>query len=119
MHINYPFRIDKNGRTSTITNEEDHVRQLIRQVLFTAPGERVNRPDFGSGVNQLVFAPNSDELATATQLLVQGSLQQWLGNMIKVESIETRSEESELHVSIQYTTLRDQHRHNQTFGMEI
>lgn len=119
MQIDYPFKIDKNGRTSTTTNEEDHVRQLIRQVLFTAPGERVNRPDFGSGVNQLVFAPNSDELATATQILVQGSLQQWLGNIIKVGSIEIRSEESELHVSIQYTTLRDQLRHDQTFGMEI
>lgn len=119
MQINYPFKIDKNGRTSSTATEEEHVRQLIRQVLFTTQGERVNRPSFGSGVNQLVFAPNSDELATATQYLVHGSLQQWLGNIIKVESIETRSEDSQLHVSIQYTTLRDQIRHEQTFGMEI
>ena len=69
---------------------DDHIRDLIEQVLFTAPGERVNRPNFGSGLLQLVFAPNSDELAAATQFLVQGALQQWLGDLIQVEGVERR-----------------------------
>ena len=73
MQYNYPFRIDERGRTATVS-EELHIRQLIEQVLFTAQGERVNRPNFGSGINELVFAPNNDELATATQFLVQGAL---------------------------------------------
>jgi phage baseplate assembly protein W len=63
--------------TQTRVRGDDHIRDLIEQVLFTSPGERVNRPDFGSGLMQLVFAPNSDELATATQFMVQGALQQW------------------------------------------
>ena len=52
-------------------SDEDHVRDLIEQVLFTTPGERVNRPTFGSGLLQLVFAPNSDALAAATEMTVQ------------------------------------------------
>lgn len=114
MQFSYPFRIDKNGRTAT-ANDEEHIRQLIEQVLFTAQGERVNRPTFGSGINQLLFAPNSDELATATQFLIQGALQQWLGDLIIVESVDVRSEESTLAVSIQYIVRRDQQRHVQTF----
>ena len=58
---------------------------MIEQVLFTMPGERVNRPDFGSGVMQLVFAPASDEMATAAEFLVRGNLQQWLGGFLESE----------------------------------
>jgi phage baseplate assembly protein W len=87
MNIDYPFHFDSRGQTAT-TSDDDHIRDLIEQVLFTSPGERVNRPDFGCGLRQLVFAPNSEELAAATQFLVQGSLQQWLGNLIKVEAVE-------------------------------
>jgi uncharacterized protein len=78
MSLDYPFRIDSRGRTAQAT-DADHIRDLIEQVLFTGPGERVNRPSFGSGLLQLVFMPTSDELATATQFLIQGALQQWLG----------------------------------------
>jgi phage baseplate assembly protein W len=87
------------------------VRDLIEQVLFTSPGERVNRPAFGTGLRQLVFAPNGDELATATQFLVQGALQQWLGELIRVESVEVSSEDAALRVKVQYVSLRDQQRH--------
>ena len=76
--VDFPYRIDGRGRTAT-TSEDDHLRDLIEQVLFTAPGERVNRPTFGSGLLRLVFAPNGDALAAATQMTVQGNLQQWLG----------------------------------------
>ena len=72
-YLDYPYHFDGRGRTAATSNDA-HMRDLIEQVLFTAPGERVNRPDFGSGLMQLVFAPNSDELAAATQFLVQGAL---------------------------------------------
>ena len=109
MQIEYPFRTDGRGRTAS-TNQDNHIRDLIEQVLFTAPGERVNRPDFGSGMQQLVFAPNSDELATATQFMVQGALQQWLGDLIQVEAVEVESEEATLRVTVQYTIRRNQQR---------
>ena len=107
--IAYPFRMDGSGRTAGGSYEE-HLRELIEQVLFTAPGERVNRPDFGSGLRQLVFAPNSEELATATEYLVQGALQQWLADLIKVEAVDVKSEDSTLEVTVQYVVLRTQER---------
>ncbi len=115
----YPFKIGKDGRTAINIDEEEHIRQLIEQVLFTAPGERVNRPTFGTGINQLVFAPNSPELAATIQFLIQGALQQWLGDLIMVESVEAESQESTLHVSIQYVVRRDQQRHRQVFSREV
>jgi phage baseplate assembly protein W len=98
----YPFKIDKTGRTAK-ASDNDHITQLIEQVLFTSLGERVNRPTFGTGVNQLVFAPLSNELATATQVLVQGALQQWLGDIIIVHSVEVRAEESTLRITVNYS----------------
>lgn len=119
MQFNYPFRIDEKGLTARVEEEEEHIHQLIEQVLFTIQGERVNRPTFGTNINQLVFAPNSDELAAATQFLVQGALQQWLGDLINVESVKVESEESTLRVSIEYSMRRNQERRTQTFTREI
>ena len=107
--IAFPLRIDGRGRTADV-NEEDHIRQMIEQLLFTAPGERVNRPSFGTGLRQLVFGPNSPELATATQSLVQGALQQFLGEVIQVERVQVVSEESKLEVTVQYIVRRSQQR---------
>jgi hypothetical protein len=109
MQIAYPFRIDGRGRVADATDDA-HISQLIEQLLFTMPGERVNRPDFGSGLMQLVFAPASDELATAVQFMVQGSLQQWLGDLIQVEAVEVQSEEATLRVTVQYLVRRTQQR---------
>jgi phage baseplate assembly protein W len=106
MQIDFPFDLDGRGRTAA-TDADDHIRDMIEQVLFTAPGERVNRPGFGSGLLQLVFAPNSDELAAATQFLVQGSLQQWLGDLIDVEAVEAESVDSTLRVTVRYVVRRD------------
>src|SRR6266852_4362067 len=83
-YMDFPFHVDQRGRSAT-TDADDHVRDLIEQVLFTTPGERVNRPDFGCGLLQLVFMPNSDVLSAATQFLVQGALQRWLSDVIQVE----------------------------------
>jgi Bacteriophage baseplate protein W len=112
--IDFPLRIDARGRTAE-TDADDHVRDLIEQVLFTAPGERVNRPTFGCGLLQLVFAPNSAELAAATQFLVQGALQQWLGDLILVEAVEVESVDASLKVSVQYVVRRTQARQTAEF----
>lgn len=107
MNIDFPFHFDGRGRTAEVATDE-HIRNLIEQVLFTSPGERVNHPTFGSGMMQLVFAPNSDELATATQFLVQAALHQWLGELIEVGDVQVESEDAVLRVTVQYTVRRTQ-----------
>ena len=109
MNLDYPYHIDGRGRTAA-AGDDDHVRDLIEQVLFTSPGERVNRPTFGSGVMQLVFAPNGDALAAATQFTVQGALQQWLGDVILVEGVDVSSDEGVLSITVQYVVRRTQQR---------
>jgi phage baseplate assembly protein W len=105
LHIAFPFRLDSRGMTVT-SDYESHIREMIEQVLFTMPGERVNRPDFGSGLMQLIFSPGSEELVAATQFLVQGSLQQWLGDLISVEEVAIESQDSILTVSVRYQILQ-------------
>jgi phage baseplate assembly protein W len=114
MQVDYPFHFDERGGTASV-DEEEHIRDLIEQVLFTNPGERVNRPTFGSGLLQLVFAPNSDTLAAATQMSVQGALQQWLGDLIAVEGVEVQSTDSTLEVKVQYVIRRNQQRRSAEF----
>ena len=118
MNVDYPFHFDDRGRTAA-TGDEEHIRDLIEQVLFTTPGERVNRPTFGSGLLQLLFAPNSETLAAATQLTVQSSLQQWLGDLIEVESVQVRCEDSALRVSAQYVIRRTQQSRTAQFTRAI
>ena len=101
LHIDYPLAIDSHGGTAT-TSYADHVRDLIEQVLFTTPGERVNRPSFGSGVLQFVFAPLSDALAAATQVSVQGALQQWLADEIVVEGVVVERHDAILEITVSY-----------------
>jgi phage baseplate assembly protein W len=107
--IDYPFHFDNSGHTAS-TSTQDHIRDMIEQILFTSPGERVNRPDFGCGIQQLVFMPNSDALAAATQLMVQGSLQQWMGDLIEVEGVNVQNNEATLVVLVQYTVRLTQQR---------
>jgi phage baseplate assembly protein W len=107
--IDHPLGFDGRGRTAE-TTLDDHVRDLIEQVLFTNPGERVNRPDFGSGVLQLVFAPNSAELAATSQFLVQGALHQWLGDLVEVEAVEVDSDDATLRVTVAYGVRYGQRR---------
>jgi uncharacterized protein len=114
MHVDYPYHFDGRGRTAT-TTDADHVRDMIEQILFTMPGERVNRPDFGSGVLQLAFAPLSDELASATQFLVNGALQQWLGDVIAVEEVRVTRDDAALHVVVEYVIQRTGERRSDSF----
>ena len=102
MNIDYPYHFDTRWRTAD-TGDEDHVRDMIEQLLFTNPGERVNRPDFGSGLLQQVFAPNSTGLAAALQYTVQAALQHWLGDVIDVSKLEITSDDSTLKVDLTYS----------------
>ena len=99
--FDFPLHMDGRGRSAE-TGEDEHIRDMIYQVLFTSPGERVNRADFGCGLKQLVFAPNGDTLAAATQFLVQGSLQRWLDTVIEVENVNVEAFDSELRVTVAY-----------------
>jgi uncharacterized protein len=109
MQVDYPYQFDGRGRTAT-TTQDDHIRDLIEQVLFTSPGERVNRPTFGSGLLRLVFEPNSDILAAATQISIQGALQQWLGDLILVEAVAVENQDARLEITVQYIIRRTQER---------
>ncbi len=106
-NIAFPYRFDGSGRTAGVT-ADDHIRDLIEQVLFTSPGERVNRPGFGSGLMQAVFSPNSAEMLAATQFLVQGALQQNLSDLIEVRKVEVSANESTLTVMVQYVVRMTQ-----------
>jgi hypothetical protein len=109
MNVGYPYRIDTSGRSASAGGDE-HIRGMIEQVLFTSPGERVNRPDFGTNLRQLIFAGENDEMLTASQFLIQAALQQWLGDLIDVEGVEITSEDSTVAVFVQYRILRSQQR---------
>lgn len=104
MHVGHPLRVTGRGRTALV-DDEAYVRGLVEAVLFTRPGERVNRPDFGSGIDQLVFAPADGELATATKALVQGALQRYLGELLRVEDVAVEAVESTLRVTVVYLPL--------------
>lgn len=106
-NVDYPFRIDGRGR-SGLTDDANHIRDLVEQVLFTSPGERVNRPTFGCGLLQLVFQPNSEPLELAVRATVQASLHQWLGELIAVDHVNVEAEDSVLQVTIGYTIRRSQ-----------
>src|SRR6516164_2056406 len=103
-YVNFPYQFDGRGRTQEAALA-DYIKQLVEQVLFTSPGERVNLPDFGSGLLQLPFAPNSFEMAAATQFAVQGALQKWLGNYVKVQSVVASADDAVLTVTVSYTPL--------------
>ena len=103
----YPYAIDRDGRTAT-TSLHDHVRDLAEQVLLTAPGERVMRPDFGSGVGELVFETGGPELAATAQYLVQGALEHWLPEVIAVQSVEVELVDAAVLITVTYVVLATQ-----------
>ena len=109
--VRFPFAInEKLGRLAQENNYEEYIKQLIRQVLFTAQGERINRPDFGAGVKRLVFAPNSPATASLAQTLIFQALTRWLGTLLRTESVEAEAEGERLNITIGYTILARQER---------
>ncbi len=115
MNIDFPVHFDARGRTAS-TDDGDHIRDMIEEFLFTNPGERVNRPDFGAGLLQLVFTPNSPELASALQFTIQAGLQRWLGDLIVVQNVAVTSAESTLQVLVQYVVKSTGAQQSQTFS---
>jgi phage baseplate assembly protein W len=113
VHIAHPFGVDGRGRTAE-ADDEAYLRQLIELVLFTSPGERVNRPDFGTDLASLVFEPNGEELHTAVEYLVQGGLQRWLGDLLQVGDVSVTHEDGTLAVTVVYVALRRQQRYTVT-----
>jgi phage baseplate assembly protein W len=114
MYLAFPYQFDSSGRTAQ-TDLSSHIYDMIEQLLFTSPGERVNRPTFGTGTAQLVFAPNSDVLAAAQQQVIQASLQQWLSDLIRVQSVTVTAEDATLQVVVQYTIIQSQQQQTQLF----
>ena len=118
MHIDYPFSLNRQGRTAT-TTDADHIRDLVEQLLFTTPGERVNRPDLGSGLLQMVFEPNSAEVAAALQYLVQSNLNQYLGELIELEEVSVEGLDGTLSVTVRYVIRRTQERRTDQFARSL
>ena len=104
--IHFPFAIDRQlGRLAQERDYDEYIKQLIRQVLFTAQGERINRPDFGAGVKRLVFAPNSTATASLAQTIVFQALTTFLGTLIRTESVSAEAADERLNINIVYTVL--------------
>jgi phage baseplate assembly protein W len=118
MDIDFPFHFDGRGATA-LTDESDHIRDMIEQLLFTSPGERVNRPDFGSGLLQLIFAPNSPELAATVQFTMQAALQTWLGDVIELKDLTVAAEDSTLSIDIRYMIRRTSEEQQATFTRAV
>ena len=118
MNIAFPFQIDGHGRTASTTVDQ-HIHDMIEQLLFTNPGERVNRPDFGSGLLQTVFQPNSTALAATLQFTLQGALQQALGDLIQLQAVQVNNVDSTLTVTVQYLVRGEQQPQTAQFSQEI
>jgi len=118
VNIDFPFHFDNRGRTAT-TDDDDHIRDMIEEFLFTNPGERVNRPGFGSGLLQMVFAPDSPEIASALQFTIQAGLQRWLGDVIVAQKVEVASEDSTLRVLVQYVVKRTNQTQTAIFAQNV
>jgi uncharacterized protein len=112
--LDYPFGFDPRGR-SRLTGAGDHVRDLIEQVLFTAPGERVNRPEFGTPIKHLVFEGISDTLVATTEKMVHGALIRWLDTLISVERVSVEAVESTVTVTVVYALRGDEDRRTEVF----
>lgn len=105
--LRFPFRIDRGGGRAAETQDyETYVRQLIRQVLLTAPGERINRPDFGAGVRRMVFAPNSPAVASLAQTFVYQALTRWLSTVIRLEAVHVQAREESLLIEVRYLVIQ-------------
>jgi phage baseplate assembly protein W len=102
VDIAFPYQLDPRGTTAVAASSDDHIAQMLEQLLFTRPGERVNRPTFGCGLLDLVFSPTSPEVAAALTITVSGAIEQWLGDVVKIQSVDVTSVASTLTVALSY-----------------
>lgn len=102
----FPFAVDAGlGGLARETDYAAHVDQLVRQVLFTNPGERINRPDFGCGIRRMVFAPASEAAASLARVAIFQALEKWLGTVIRTERVEVRAADETLEIELAYVVL--------------
>ena len=101
LNIGAPFHIDGRGRTA-LTDDPRHLLEMLELLLFTSPGERVNRPEFGGGIRGLLFAGNSPELAAALRFRLQANLQRWLGDRMEIVELLTEADDAVLRVNLRY-----------------
>lgn len=94
-----------------------HVREMIEQVLFTMPGERVMYPDFGVGLERLLFESTGNEITVATQSLVSAALHRWLGDVIAVKDVKVTVSESTLSVEVAYQLLDNRQHQRELFKL--
>lgn len=118
MNIAYPWSFDNRGRTN-LADTDTHVTHMLEQLLFTNPGERVNRPDFGSGLQQLVFAPTSPEIAAALQFTLKAAIQRWLSDVLELQSLIVSSEGSTLSIDVHYVVRRTGKAQNDIFTQKV
>ena len=118
MNVDFPYHFDESGRTAT-AGDDEHVRDMLEQLLFTSPGERLNRPDFGSGLLQMIFAPNSPELAAALQFTTRAAIQRWLADVLDLQALEVESQESTLRVAVRYVVRRSGEARTETFTRSV
>jgi phage baseplate assembly protein W len=118
MNIDYPFHFDTHGRSAT-TGDENHIRDMIEEFLFTNPGERVNRPDFGSGLLNLLFEPNSPQLESALKFTIQAGLQRWLNDVIVVRTLEVTRQDSTLNICVQYSLRQTGQQKTEVFERKV
>ena len=116
MHIAFPFKLDRLGLAVT-AGEMEYVEGLIEQILFTRPGERVNQPEFGCGVQALVFGPVTFELATAIRARIEAAMQRWLSVPLHVEATEVDQQDSTLTIHITYVLTATGERRSRTYRL--
>jgi phage baseplate assembly protein W len=118
VQFDFPYQFDARGRTAS-TSEEDHIRDLIEQLIFTSPGERVNRPEFGSGILQLIFAPNSPELAATLQFTLQAAIQRYLSDLVDLRSLNVSAVDSALTIEMKYLIRRTHQEQTAAFTRSV
>jgi uncharacterized protein len=118
MNIDFPLHFDSRGYTASVDGDH-HIREMIEQLIFTNPGERVNRPDFGSGLLQLIFAPNSPELAATVEFTVQAAIQQWLGDLIDLRALQVTASDSTLALELSYVVRSTAEQQSATFARSL
>jgi phage baseplate assembly protein W len=116
----HPFRLDPASGQARQVSYGNHVEQMIRQVLLTAPGERVDLPEFGCGIRQLLFAPNSDALQASARLIVQSALTEWLASHVQLVNVSVSDgagDGSQIDIQIEYLLIETQSKRTTTISL--
>lgn len=119
MDIAFPYQLTPQGTTAVAASADDHIEQMLEQLLFTRPGERVNRPTFGCGLLDLVFSPGSPEVAAALSITVSAAVQQELSDLVKIQSVDVTWAAGTLQAVLSYVVLATGAAVTQTFSVPV